>query len=83
MSGASEKFTVFGFDSTHDAMRAETVLLSAGVDIVLIPTPRSMGTLCGFAARVPLTQADAAMVEMRSAGIEPYAAIETEDRTAP
>ena len=82
MSGEREHFVVFGFDSTHDALRAETVLLAAGVEVALIPTPRALGTLCGFAVRVPVALRAEAVESFSAAGVAPSGAIETEDRVA-
>jgi hypothetical protein len=37
------------FDSTHQAMLSETLLESAGVTIMIIPTPRQITASCGLA----------------------------------
>jgi hypothetical protein len=78
----TDTFAVFGFDSTHDALRAENVLLAADEDVVLIPTPRALGSLCGFAVRVPLKQRGPALVHLMEAGLEPSAEIEMSDRVS-
>ncbi len=39
------------FHSTAHAIRAETVLEEAGVQIKLIPTPRRLSSDCGIAVR--------------------------------
>lgn len=80
MSTNHERFAVFGFVSTHDALKAESVLLEAGEDVALIPTPRALGTLCGFAARVPADRQDQALDVMADAGIMPNGFIEIGDR---
>ena len=82
MSERHERFAVFGFGSTHDALRAENVLLAADFDVALIPTPRALGTLCGFSVRVPLARRDAATAVFSKAGVDPSGVIETEDRVA-
>ena len=82
MSDRREQFAVFGFASTHDALRAENVLLAADFDVALIPTPAALGTLCGFSVRVPLTRRDAAVETLSKAGVDPSGVIETEDRVA-
>lgn len=73
-------FAVFGFDSTHDALAAETALLAAGEDVILIPTPRKLGTLCGFALRVAVEDRDRAFGIMAEAGIGPNGEIQIADR---
>lgn len=73
-------FAVFGFESTHDALKAETVLLAAGEEVVLIPTPKALGTLCGFAVRVPLERQDPALDALADEGLMPNGLIEIEDR---
>jgi hypothetical protein len=82
MSTARERFTVFGFAGTHDALKAEEVLLGAGIDVVLIPTPRSLGTLCGFAVRVPVHQRDDSLAALAGAQREPDGEAEIEDRVS-
>lgn len=80
MSAEKERFTVFGFAGTHDALKAEEVLLGAGVDAVLIPTPRVLGSLCGFAVRVPVHQRTAALEALIAAQRQPDGEGEIEDR---
>lgn len=80
MGEASARFAVLGFDSTHDALRAETVLLAAGEDVVLIPTPRALGTLCGFSVRVPAERQDRALDTLADAGLMPTGYVEISDR---
>ena len=41
------------FDSVHQAIRAEQLLLKAGVPVELIPTPREISASCGQSARFP------------------------------
>lgn len=78
---AGQTFAVFGFESTHDALKAETILLAAGEDVVLIPTPKALGTLCGFAVRVPIERRDPALDAMADEGLMPNGLIEIEDRS--
>lgn len=80
MTRATAWFAVFGFGGTHEALKAEEALLDAGVDVVLIPTPRALGSSCGFAVRVPVDQRDAARAVCAEAKIEVDAEIEIEDR---
>lgn len=82
MNAEKERFTVFGFAGTHDALKAEEVLLQARIDVVLIPTPRVLGSLCGFAVRVPTAQRDAALAALIAADREPDGEAEIEDRVS-
>lgn len=77
---ARATFTVFGFQTTHDAMRAESALETAGVVAVLIPTPKALGTLCGLSARVPSGSAAEAARVLESAGVRVSGSVEIEDR---
>ena len=81
MSDERRLFAVFGFDSTHVALRAEDVLLAADMDVALIPTPRALGSLCGFAVRIPAEQRQAAIDVFETAGVDPNGVIEIQDRT--
>lgn len=45
-------FVVLGFHTTHDALEAEALLLDLGFDVVPIPSPKSIGALCGIALRL-------------------------------
>jgi hypothetical protein len=74
-------FTVYGFDSTHDALRAEKTLLASGVTVALIPTPRALGSLCGFAVRVPESEERLAGETLEAARIEPNGVIQIGDRS--
>lgn len=78
---ASAEFTVFGFETTHDAMRAESVLEDAGIAVVLIPTPKALGTLCGLAARVPRDAVEASAAALEAANVRTSVTIEIVDRT--
>ena len=39
------------FNSAHRVMKAESVLKNEGIEILLIPAPRSLMTECGLALR--------------------------------
>ena len=77
-----EAFTVFGFEGTHEAIRAEEVLIAADVDVVLIPTPRALGTLCGFAVRIPVAEREIARAALKDARLEPGGEVEVWDRVS-
>ena len=38
---------LIAFDSVHQAIRAESLLLKAGVPVELVPTPREISASCG------------------------------------
>lgn len=62
-------FSVFGFKSTHAALDAESLLLDMGLDVVPIPTPRSLGAHCGIALRLEPADAARALDLLSNAGI--------------
>lgn len=62
-------FTVFGFGSTHDALDAERLLDDLGLEVVPIPTPKSIGALCGISLRVPHEETDRASTYLERAEI--------------
>lgn len=80
MSAQREEFAVFGFAGTHEAIRAEEILIASAVDVVLIPTPRALGSLCGFAVRVPRGERDAAFEALLAAMLEPADEVTILDR---
>lgn len=75
-----ERYAVYGFKTTHDALSAERVLADAGLSFVTIPTPKSLGALCGIALRVPIAEAGAAEGALRAAGLDWTARAEIDDR---
>lgn len=53
MTRRLQRYVVFGFPSTHDAISAESALKSAGIAVTAIPRPVSVGGAdCGIAMRV-------------------------------
>ena len=80
MTSRGELFAVFGFETTHDAMRAERTLEDAAIEVTLIPTPKTLGTLCGLAARVPLVRERDAVRALEAAGVPVRSRTEVEDR---
>ena len=44
---------LIAFDSVHQAIRTEQLLLKAGVQVELIPTPREISASCGQSVRFP------------------------------
>ena len=41
------------FDSVHQAIRAEQLLLKADVSVEMVPTPREISASCGQSVRFP------------------------------
>ena len=80
MSPSVRRFAVLGFETTHDAVTAERVLLGAGVAVLLIPTPKVLGALCGLAARVGESDRFRARSVLEEAGIVVSGEAEIEDR---
>ena len=48
---------LIAFDSVHQAIRTEQLLLKAGVPVELIPTPREISASCGQSVRFPTESA--------------------------
>jgi transposase len=82
MSRSVGLFAVLGFETTHDAVAAERALLDAGVPVLLIPTPKILGTLCGLAARVEQSDRPRARSVLEKAGIIVSGEAHIEDRIA-
>ena len=49
------------FNSTHRVLKAERLIKSKGINIMLIPAPRAVQTDCGLAIRFDQTQQTAVM----------------------
>jgi len=64
------EFVALGFGSTHDALDAEALLEDLGIDVVPIPAPSAIGSLCGIALRIPPEQASRAEKYLLRGGIE-------------
>ena len=56
--------------STSHALRAEKVLLKAGIPCKLIPVPRHLSSDCGVCLRVEQSDGEAALQALREAGVE-------------
>ncbi len=46
-----QEFIIVSFESTHDAIKAETITGRAGISARLIPTPPEVSAGCGLALR--------------------------------
>lgn len=79
MMRPTNKYSVFGFASTHDALEAESVLNGQDVDVVPIPAPPSVSASCGIALRVLFDQTDIAERYLLEAGLAPQAKVQIED----
>ncbi|MGE5559931.1 MAG: DUF3343 domain-containing protein [Chloroflexota bacterium] len=58
------------FDSTHHALRAETLLEAAGIAIMIIPTPRELSASCGLAITFRSSDASRLQAVLRDSGIQ-------------
>lgn len=74
-----QTFSVLGFKTTHEALSAEELLKEAGLDVVPVPTPRQLGSLCGIAMRLPPGQVEQALAVLSRVDIRPEAVASIED----
>lgn len=72
-------FAVLGFASTHDALDAEATLKRGDIDVVPIPAPKSLGSLCGIALRIAVEDVVLAQEQLQTASIVITATSEIED----
>ncbi len=79
MSRQPRVFAALGFSSTHDALDAEQLLQDLGITVVPVPAPKDLGTLCGIALRIELSDEERATGYLSAAGITVTARIEIED----
>lgn len=69
MTREPRPFAVIGFESTHDALDAESLLGDLGIDVVPIPAPKVIGARCGIALRIEVEDEARALGFLESAGI--------------
>ena len=50
---------LLGFDSIHDVLRAEKLLVGAGIACDMVPTPRDLSSNCGMSIECEVTQRQA------------------------
>lgn len=79
MSRQPRPFVVFGFETTHDALAAEDVLREEGLEVTPVPSPKSLGTLCGLAIRVPEAMASSVEGLLARRGIAVAGSVVTQD----
>jgi hypothetical protein len=79
MSRTPRPFKVLGFATTHDALDAEALLLDLGIDVVPIPAPKTLGTLCGIALRLEIADEIRALAYLTAAEIAVGARGEVDD----
>ena len=79
MTRTPQPFVVLGFPTTHDALDAESLLGDLGIDVMPIPTPKSIGALCGIALRLAPSDEARATAYLCNAGITISARAEIED----
>ncbi|MDF2629614.1 MAG: hypothetical protein K0R39_3445 [Symbiobacteriaceae bacterium] len=59
------------FRSTHDTLKAESVLAGAGLACRVVQKPSGIRSDCGLAVRVAEAARDGALEALKAAGIEP------------
>ncbi len=64
------EYAVILFHSTQGAIKAERVLVRAGLKVKLIPTPRQLSSDCGTALRCAWVEADAVIAALRAGNVE-------------
>ena len=79
MTRGPRHFTVLGFGSTHDALDAEALLGDLGIAVTPIPTPKTLGSLCGIALRIDPDDEDRARRYLEGAGISITSTVEIDD----
>jgi len=45
-------YHIFTFSSTHHVLKAEKLLLAAGISLEIIPTPKNISSDCGMSIRI-------------------------------
>jgi Protein of unknown function (DUF3343) len=79
VSRAPRSYRVLGFASTHDALDAEALLDDLGIAVTPIPTPRSLGSLCGIALRLEPADAERAQRYLADASISVASSADIDD----
>jgi hypothetical protein len=59
------QYAVFLFPSVSHALKAEKILIAAGIAHKLIPVPRQISSDCGVCLRVAVDQQDQATAALR------------------
>ena len=70
MTRTPREFAAFGFESTHEALDAEQLLIDLGIDVVPMPAPKTLGSRCGIALRIELADEERAVAYLEAAGIQ-------------
>lgn len=58
------KYIVLIFESTHKVLKAEKLLVAAGVKFDIIPTPKEFSTNCGMSIRMKPEVAEISKVKL-------------------
>lgn len=61
---------LFTFVSVHHALKAEKLLQAKGIELDIIPTPRSISTSCGMSIVLATDMAALAEEHMMTAGVQ-------------
>lgn len=62
-------FEVLGFESTHDALDAEALLVDLGFAVTPIPAPPELSASCGIALRIEAQDSERVHLYLERAGI--------------
>ncbi len=65
-----DQYAIILFHSTSHALRAEKVLLEAGISCKLIPVPRHVSSDCGVCVRVERVNVETAQRALTMVGME-------------
>ncbi|RLD97332.1 MAG: hypothetical protein DRI92_05840 [Aquificota bacterium] len=61
---------LFTFVNTHAVIKAERILRGIGLDVEVIPTPKSISSECGMSLLVSLDRAKEALEVLENGGVE-------------
>lgn len=61
---------IFSFSTTHDAMRAEKLLLEQTIAVRVMPLPQAIRSGCGIALRAEPSDQEMIEIALTSQGIE-------------
>ncbi len=67
---------IIAFQSTHDAIASEQLLLASGIRAKVMPLPAQIAAGCGICLRVPQEELQQAFGILTGAGIASYKAWE-------
>ncbi len=63
-------FYIISFNSTHHAIRAEKLLVEAGLSVMTLPTPREIAASCGLSIKFEFNDIEVINSIMKDNSIE-------------